>query len=298
VAPRGSVLEMHAIVGQVVENDATVVHMPTSYWRAFVQELLDGLPVDGLDSLRHVEIGGEAMRLDDYHAWRSCSLRNVPLNNGYGPTEAVVTATAFTMTADTQLPEGVRSVPIGWALPQRLLYVVDEDGRLVKPGTPGELYIGGDLLAMGYLNDAELTARRFLPDEARGKGRKYRTGDLVRELPDGALEFLGRIDDQVKVRGFRVELGEISNALRSLDGVREAATVLLDPLSGRLGSAVVLDRADGTAPRQFAQQLSQTLPPYMVPPVIMPVARLPTSVSGKVDSSALRSLLESSDGFG
>jgi amino acid adenylation domain-containing protein len=298
VAPVGSVLDMDAVVSQAAEHRVTVVHMPTSYWRAFVGELLAGLSADGLGSLRHVEIGGEAMRLADFEAWRACPLREVALNNGYGPTEAVVTATGFTIGPQTELPDGARSVPIGDPFPGRLLYVLDEDGRAVDAGVAGELYIGGDLLAVGYLNDDELTARRFLPDETRGEGRRYRTGDLVRQLTGGGLEFLGRIDDQVKIRGFRVELGEISSALRALDGVREAATLLLDPLSGRLGSAVVPAGPEAASPPQIAANLGRVLPAYMVPPVILTLPRLPISVSGKVDSAALRRLLLEHDESG
>jgi amino acid adenylation domain-containing protein len=298
VAPLGSILDVQSVIVQAAEHRVTVAHMPTSYWRAFVQEILDGLSVDELDALRHVEIGGEAMRMEDFEAWRACPLREVPLNNGYGPTEAVVTATAFTIGAETKIPAEVPSVPIGWALPGRLLYVVDDGGNPVQPGEPGELQIGGDQLAVGYLNDPELTARRFVADGIRGEGRKYRTGDLVRELPDGALEFMGRLDDQVKVRGFRVELGEISAALRSLDGVREALTMLLDSDSGRLGAAVELPSEVGLTSADLAHALERTLPGYMVPPVIVPLAKLPISVSGKIDSSAVRRILTDHDADG
>jgi non-ribosomal peptide synthetase component E (peptide arylation enzyme) len=178
------------------------------------------------------------------------------------------------------------------------LYVVDESGREVQPGEIGELYVGGDLLATGYLNDAILTDQRFLPDDARGFGKKYRTGDLVREHAGGPLEFIGRVDDQVKVRGFRVELGEISNALCRIAGVRDAATVLLDPATGRLGAGVVLEVEDGPTAAELTRELAKRLPAYMVPPVIEPMTTLPAlAVSGKVDSSALRRrLLGDSDG--
>ncbi len=294
--PHDGILDIPGVVEQMIEHRVSVLHMPIGYWRALVHEFLDGLPAAGLDALRYLDTGGEAMRLDDLRAWRESPLREVTLNNGYGPTEAVVTASSFTLGPETQLPDGVASVPIGRALPGRILYVVDESGCEVEVGEAGELYIAGDLLAAGYLNDAELTARRFPPDAARGQGRKYRTGDLVRKLPNGALEFLRRTDDQVKVRGFRIELGEISHVLRSLEGIRDAAAVVIDPTTGRLGAAVVLERGSGQGSPDFGGELALKLPACMIPSVIVPIDRLPTSVVGKVDSSELRRLLGESIG--
>jgi amino acid adenylation domain-containing protein len=298
VAPETSVLEMEAILAQAAERRVTVLHMVTSYWRAFVAELLGGLSAGALERVRHVETGGEAMRREDFEAWQECELSSVPLHNGYGPTEAVVTATGFLIGPGTELPPAATMVPIGRPLPGRLLSVRDDEGE-VAAGEVGELFIGGDLLAKGYLNDPALTARRFLPDPARAAGRMYRTGDLVRELPDGALEFLGRADEQVKVRGYRVELGEVAAALRRLDGVGDAAVVLLDERSGRLGAAVVLEQGCVKTGAEMAAELGRSLPAYMVPPVVEPVAAVPVSVtSGKVERQAVRALLAGLGGDG
>jgi amino acid adenylation domain-containing protein len=293
VCPEEGDLDFDALVHNSAERQVTVLHMPTGYWRALVGEVLDGLDVAGLRSLRHVETGSEVMRLEDLEAWRESRLSDVPLSNGYGPTEAVVTATAFQIGPGSVVPEDARSVPIGAALPGRILYRADV-GR--QPGDVGELHIGGDLLAAGYLNNAKLTEERFVEDDARGSGRKYRTGDLVREHDGGIFEFVGRVDDQVKVRGFRVELGEISHALRSVDGVSDAATVLLDRASGRLGAAVVMgDDGDGDLDA-LRRRLAERLPDYMVPPVIVPMASLPSSpTSGKLDSRSLRESLAAAD---
>jgi acyl-coenzyme A synthetase/AMP-(fatty) acid ligase len=244
-----------------------------------------------LERVRHIETGGELMRRDDFEAWQECDLRTVPLHNGYGPTEAVVTATGFLIGPQTQLSPEATSVPIGHPLPERRLLVRDGEHE-VAPGEVGELFIGGDLLAKGYLNDPALTWSRFLPDPTRERGRMYRTGDLVRELPDGTLEFVGRADEQVKVRGYRVELGEVAVALRRLNGISDAAVVLLDEISGRLGAAVVREDGCTRTDTEITTELERSLPAYMVPPVLELVSELPVSVtSGKVERQALKELL-------
>jgi acyl-coenzyme A synthetase/AMP-(fatty) acid ligase len=205
----------------------------------------------------------------------------------------VVSASSFTITPQTELPEGARSVPIGKAFPGRRLYVLDEDRRPVELGETGELYVGGTQLARGYLNDAELTAERFVPDPfAGGGGRMYKTGDLVRLHPDGNLEFVGRNDDQIKLRGYRVELGEIAAALRSLDDVRDAAVVVLDETPARLGAGVVVQAGRATSADALTAALRAKLPAYMVPSVVEILPSLPVSPgSRKVDPAALRRLL-------
>ena len=293
VAPDSSILDLDAVLAQVAEHRITLLNMVTGYWRAFVQELAEGLPVGDLRSVRHFDVGGEKMLLEDLAAWRASDLRGTPVVNAYGPTEAVVSASSFTITPQTELPEGARSVPIGKAFPGRRLYVLDEDRRPVELGETGELYVGGTQLARGYLNDAELTAERFVPDPfAGGGGRMYKTGDLVRLHPDGNLEFVGRNDDQIKLRGYRVELGEIAAALRSLDDVRDAAVVVLDETPARLGAGVVVQAGRATSADALTAALRAKLPAYMVPSVVEILPSLPVSPgSRKVDPAALRRLL-------
>ncbi|HSS49829.1 MAG TPA: thioesterase domain-containing protein, partial [Thermoanaerobaculia bacterium] len=196
--------------------------------------------------------------------------------NVYGPTECTVVTTAVPFTA------GAPPSRIGRPLPNVRVHVVAAAGNLAPLGVPGELQIGGAGLARGYLGRPDLTAERFIPDPFSGDSgaRLYRTGDLVRQLPDGSLDFLGRLDNQVKVRGYRIELGEIEAALSALPGVREAVAVAK---SDRL-VAYVTGEADTAALRQA---LRDKLPDFMLPSAIVALPALPLTPSGKVDRKAL-----------
>src|SRR6185436_5355572 len=157
--------------------------------------------------------------------------------------------------------------------------------RLLRPvplGTPGELILGGDGLARGYLGRPELTAERFVPSPFEPGARVYRTGDLVRQRPGGAIEFLGRIDTQVKIRGFRVEPGEIEAVLRSLEGVRDAVVVAQEDVGGKRLAAFVLGGGQGVR-----SALQERLPAWMIPASITVLDALPMTPSGKVDRLAL-----------
>jgi amino acid adenylation domain-containing protein len=205
--------------------------------------------------------------------------------NVYGPTETTIAAT----WADTA--RGDDPVTIGRALPGYRTYVLDDAGRPVQAGSAGELYIGGPAVGRGYRNLPQLTSERFLPDtSAGGDSRMYRTGDLVRTRPDGQLEFLGRTDKQVKVRGFRVELAELERAALSVPQVQAAAAFAF-PAGDSLGLAVTLAaRADRQQCAALVRQrCADMLPGYMVPAAVDVMTALPTLPTGKVDREALAS---------
>jgi len=235
-----------------------------------------------LASLKTVIVAGEACppALVAQHA---AQLPAVALVNEYGPTEGTVWSSAGTLTA----APSSRVVSIGRPIGNVRLHLLDRndfDRGPVPAGVHGELWIGGASLARGYLGRPDLTAERFLPDpfsEAPG-ARMYRTGDRVRWLPDGSLDFLGRLDHQVKVRGFRIELGEIEAALLALPGVDQAVVVARDQ---RLVAYVVGDAAAG----DLRQVLRERLPDYMVPAAFVALAALPLNANGKVDRKALLS---------
>jgi amino acid adenylation domain-containing protein len=207
--------------------------------------------------------------------------KTAALWNHYGPTETTIVATTCRVKPE-QSP-----IPIGRSLPHVRLYVVDDHGELAEQGHPGELYIGGDCLARGYRNHPELTESRFIvltTDRDAGE-RVYRTGDLVRWLPDGQLEFLHRLDNQVKLRGFRIELEEIEALLSDHPALSESAVVVHED-DRHEKALVAYYRANGTTalePDHLRSFLSSRLPPYMVPSHFLKVERLPTSVNGKVD---------------
>ncbi|HKI02160.1 MAG TPA: amino acid adenylation domain-containing protein, partial [Thermoanaerobaculia bacterium] len=239
--------------------------------------------------VRHLFAGGEAL---DPRWVREAIGKGAPQGviNGYGPTESTTYAVCCRLF---EVPEGAAGVPIGRPIANTTAYVVDRHGQPVPVGVAGELLLGGDGLARGYWRRPALTAERFVPDPfgpPAGKAgvRLYRTGDLARWRPDGRLDFLGRIDHQVKVRGFRVELGEIEAALMAHPAVREA--VVLAPVgpggSRRLVSYVV-GGPETPEPGTLRTHLAAKLPEHMVPSAFVLLAALPLTPNGKVDRKAL-----------
>ncbi|MEV7602313.1 non-ribosomal peptide synthetase [Kitasatospora sp. NPDC089797] len=233
--------------------------------------------------LRTLAVGGEALAPE----YAGAVLRAFPwleLYNVYGPTEATTFTTAHRISpADcTGGP-----VPIGRPFGGARALVLDERLAPVEPGTVGELWIGGDRLAHGYLDRPELTAERF--QELPGLGRAYRSGDLVRQRPDGALEFHGRTDDQVKVRGFRIEPGEVEHALLQFPEIAEAAVVVrrAGRTDAALTACVVLADGAGAAVESLRKRLAERLPAHLVPTAWSILDALPLTGTGKVDRRAL-----------
>ena len=212
------------------------------------------------------------------------------LVNQYGPTEITVLTTAVLLQPEEDAAPG-RLPSIGAPITNTRTYVLDEHRNPVPVGVPGELYIGGIGVARGYLERPELTTERFVPDHLRpdAGGRLYRTGDLVRRLPDGELEFLGRIDNQVKVRGYRVELGEVETALLREESVAQTAVLARQQRSGHhdLVGYVVAQGPEGVDPEGVRTRLAEQLPDYMVPTVLVVLDAFPMTTTGKIDRRAL-----------
>ncbi|MFP5286705.1 MAG: amino acid adenylation domain-containing protein, partial [Thermoanaerobaculia bacterium] len=246
----------------------TVADLPTAYWRQWVRESPSMPP-----ALRLVTVGGEAMPPEEARLWPT----GVRLLNAYGPTEAVITATSREVTG---------SVSLGRPLPGRRAVVLDLYGQLQPAGAAGELCLGG-VLARGYLGRPDLTAQRFVPDpwSPEPGGRLYLTGDLARVRSDGTLEYLGRLDRQLKVRGIRIEPGEIEAALLLHPEVREAA---VDLRPGPSGDPMLVAWIAGTA-SDLQSHLRGLLPEALIPAAFVPVSALPLNTAGKVDRRALPS---------
>ncbi|POM26392.1 Polyketide synthase PksJ [Actinomadura rubteroloni] len=204
------------------------------------------------------------------------------LHNMYGPTETTIWS-----TVDRVVPGG-GPVTIGRPIGNTRCHTLDERGVPVPPGVPGELYLSGDGVADGYLGRPELTAERFVPSPA-GEGRAYRTGDLVRYLPDGRLEYLERIDGQVKLHGHRIELGEVESALRRLPGIESAVAVIREDRPGDRALAAYATVRAGTpaASAELRAALRERLPGYMVPATVTILPSLPLTPNGKIDRKAL-----------
>ncbi len=231
-------------------------------------------------SLQCVVVGGEVCSQQLIERWSA----RVRMLNAYGPTEATVCAT---MSAPLRVQ---RSGGIGTPLEGTRVYVLDAGLEPVPIGVQGELYIGGAGVARGYLNRAGLTAQRFVADPYGEPGsRMYRSGDLVRWRSDGVLEYVGRADQQVKVRGHRIELGEIEAALCAQPGIEQAAVVVReDPLAGRfLAAFMVLDAGRTLDAMQLRAVLARRLPQHMLPSAFVPLPALPLTPSGKLDRAAL-----------
>jgi len=233
-------------------------------------------------------IGGEASRRT--FGELLLTLAQCSVFNHYGPTETTVGVTTYPVDESVKDVPGP-TLPIGTPLPNVQAYILDRYLQPAPPGVAGDLYIGGKYVARGYLNRPELTAERFIPDPfgVAAGARLYWTGDVARYLADGQIEFLGRQDQQVKVRGFRVELGEIETALRKHEGVREAVVVASDDIHGdtRLTAYIVATEERAPAGGELRAYLKEKLPGYMLPYTYIVLDKLPLTPHGKVDRRAL-----------
>lgn len=251
--------------------------------------LMSGPDPQRLMPRRRLILGGESARCD----WVAGLQRLAPdcvIFNHYGPTETTVGVLTFRVgTTPPETPSG--TLPLGRPLPRIEAHILDADRRPVAPGEVGELYLGGAGVARGYHERPELTAERFVTNPFRNESgaRLYRTGDQARSLPDGNIEFLGRIDQQVKIDGYRIELGEIEAALGGVPGVRQAAVLAREDRLGdkRLVAYIVLTEPTGPTAEVLRDQLRTKLPEYMLPTSFVVLRSLPLTANGKVDRRAL-----------
>jgi hypothetical protein len=248
--------------------------------------LLNRIPAAPYPRLRCLVAGGEAFAQELVERWTAPGRQFV---NGYGPTEAAVGCVSFECipTDGWSSP----SPPIGRPMPNRVAYVLDDTNNPVPPGVSGEIVVGGDGLARGYLGSPALTAQRFIPDPFHPGRRMYRTGDLGTWTEQGRIQYLGRADSQVKVNGLRIELEEVDSILVRHPGVREAATVVATHPDGGRSLAAYLC-GDGPAPSalELREHLARTLPLFMIPRSFTFVPELPLTKAGKTDRGALTRL--------
>jgi len=247
--------------------------------------LLDEPPLKKCHALKTLSVGGEALSADLRD--RVLEELNVKLINFYGPTETTIVVMGKHCERDTS----ESSVPIGRPIANAKTYILDSNLQPVPIGCPGELLIGGDCVGRGYLNRPELTAEKFIPNPF-GNGLLYKTGDLVRYLPNGDIEFLGRIDTQVKMHGLRIELGEIESQLKEYPGVSKAVVLLRKDKTGNehLVGYIVTESKEKTSLTELSDFLKKRLPDYMVPRAYLFLDAIPITPTGKLDSKALLAL--------
>jgi amino acid adenylation domain-containing protein len=268
-------------------RDIIRIHHVTTLWltSSLFNMLIDEAP-DTLLGVRQLLTGGEAVSPAHVSIAYQC-LPEVQIINGYGPTESTTFACCYRIPRD--LTESAASTPIGRPIANTQVYILDADLNPVPIGVAGELYIGGDGLARGYLNRAELTAEKFVANPFVAGRRMYRTGDVARYLGSGEIEFLGRMDQQVKIRGFRIELGEIEAVLEEQAGVRQAVVVARAGEGGetRLVAYYVGQGGEGPKGSELRRGLKARLAEYMIPSVFVRMEGLPLTANGKVDRKAL-----------
>ena len=270
----------------------TVLDVPTAFWHQWTSEIASlGRPLPG--DIRLVIVGGEKAQTPAFLKWRELAGSGIRWINTYGPTEASIIVTAYE-PGDAELDARV-ALPIGRPIAGARTYILDQNRELVPLGVPGELYVGGDVVARGYLNQPELNAQRFVPDPFNDDpaARCFRTGDMARMLSDGNIEYLGRADRQVKIRGFRVEPGEVEAALLTHPDVEQAAVIEREDGTGQMRLVAYVALASGqracgqTDEKELRAYLKARLPEYMVPAAFVSLPDLPRTDRGKVDRGRL-----------
>ena len=276
-------------LGQIIrQKQVTTMWLTASLFHLMVDEHLEALK-----PLRQLLAGGDVLSVPHVKKFLS-EVEDCKLINGYGPTENTTFTCCYEITKDTCFEN---SIPIGRPINNTQVYILDSQQQPVSVGVPGELYAGGDGLARGYLNRNDLTNERFIVNPFVGANSRlsprveclYKTGDLVRYLPDGNIEFLGRIDNQVKIRGFRIELGEIEAAIAQYPNVKENVVILREDQPGekRVVAYVVLNQKAESASRDLTHFCKQKVPDYLVPSAFVVLDALPLTHNGKCDRRAL-----------
>ncbi|MBD1379486.1 non-ribosomal peptide synthetase [Metabacillus arenae] len=283
------VWDSEEFVEKVNKYGITVANLPTPYWNEIASHFSATRQSINMKSLRVLAVGGDKLSPAHVDMWNTVHKGEADLFNFYGPTEIITTCTFYKVPAGNGPKQHEQaSIPIGNPLINRRMYVLDSMGRPVPSGRKGELYIGGQMLALGYLNQPGLTADSFLPDPFSDEpgARMYKTGDFVSYSSSGEFQFLGRQDDQFKIRGFRVEIGEIEKAILSLPEVKDVL-VLVDTSAGIKNLAAYITVGSETSQAKIKSALESKLSDYMIPKFIIFIDEFPLLTNGKVDRKAL-----------
>ncbi|WP_142288577.1 non-ribosomal peptide synthetase, partial [Bacillus thuringiensis] len=268
------IMDAIALKNVIAEQKVTMMWLTVTLFNQLINE--DATVFDQLEKLL---IGGE--KVSEAHI-RKLQEKNkkIQLINGYGPTETTTFAATYCLSSEDMRER----TPVGKPITNTKMYIINEN-KLCGIGMMGELCITGDGVARGYLNNPELTAAKFIPNPY-GEGMMYRSGDLARWLPDGNVEYLGRMDEQIKLRGFRIELGEIESVIKQIEGLKDAA-VIVSEKDGEKSICAYLVAEDVIDIEWIREELTQKLPTYMIPSHMMQIERVPVTRNGKLDKAAL-----------
>ena len=260
----------------IYDNQINTMFMTTTLFNQMLEE-----DITFFDPLEHLLVGGEKLSEKHIKSFREHN-QITHLENGYGPTETTTFAVHYNIE-EVKFP-----IPIGSPIRNAYVYILNGE-KLCGIGVPGELCITGKGVARGYLNQPELTKEKFVINPF-GEGRMYRTGDLARWLPDGNIEYLGRMDEQVKIRGFRIELGEVEGRLREIENIRDCAVVAKVGINGDKAICAYVVSDQDINVRKIKEDLAKNLPDYMLPQYIMQIEKIPVTRNGKLDKRALPNL--------
>nr|WP_245585859.1 amino acid adenylation domain-containing protein [Paenibacillus pinihumi] len=275
---REVLLDAGKLADTIESERISVMFITTAYFNVLVD-----LKADSLRYTRAILFGGERVSVN--HVRKALKhLGPGRLKHVYGPTESTVFATCFNID---EVADSAVTIPIGRPISNTAIYIVGRDDALQPIGVAGELCVAGDGVAVGYLNRPDLTAAKFVDNPFVPGERMYRTGDLARWLPDGTIEYAGRIDDQVKIRGYRIELGEIESHILALEAIQEAVVVVREEEDGQKRLCAYYVAASQITAGELRSALTQQLPGYMIPSYFMPLDKLPLSPNGKVNRKAL-----------
>lgn len=279
----GEEKEVRSIVRSIKKNRITHINFVPSMFNVFI-DIIDEVERNQISSLKYVMIAGEAISMELFNKIRSINISS-RFENLYGPTEASIYALGYSLRDSDEIKS--KNVPIGQPIANTKVYILDKHNNLQPIGVAGELCIGGYGVAREYLNNVELTEERFIKNPFEEKERIYKTGDLARWLPDGNVEFLGRIDFQVKIRGFRIELGEIENQLLKHEAVKEVIVVAKEDSTENKYLCAYITSEKALDIIELKEYLSQVLPDYMIPSYYVQLDKLPLTSNGKIDRKAL-----------
>ncbi|RQO73975.1 hypothetical protein DBR43_00780 [Pedobacter sp. KBW06] len=280
IYPAELLLEPVALLEALVQDEVTILELVPSYLAALLRGNIAVKP----GKLEYLLVTGEAVSQSVLKDWFGHPFYGaIPVVNAYGPTEASDDICHYLMHS---APEAI-NIPVGKPIQNLQVYVLDSSLDLCPLGVVGEVCVAGIGVSRGYLNRPDLTAQKFVADPFREEGRLYRTGDFGRWLPDGNLEYLGRMDDQVKVRGFRIELGEVENVLQQYETVAETAVIVKDDPNGNKRLVAYLCVKEGYVKEEMLSWLKGVLPEYMIPSFFITMDQFPLTSNGKVDRKGL-----------